>query len=361
MTLGDVSRGRNNNLNFLRMAAAICVLISHSYALSTGNPGLEPLASVMPLTLGGVSVLLFFAISGFLIAKSYETRRSLTEFATARVLRIYPGLFVALVFCAFVVGPVCTALPLSQYFGRHVLTFVPDELTLVRMRDGLPGVFLNNPYPVAINGSLWTLYYEVACYIFVVLAGLAGMLRTRRFAWCLLVYVGIYAIVRIKYGFTGSIGSYLDLTLPFALGMGLYVYRARIVLSAAVFGAFLLATVLLRHTTCYREAIVLTVVYGTFWLGFVGWSPLHAYNRLGDYSYGTYIFAWPIQQTVAHFLPGINGPRIIALALPVTLLLAVISWHFIEHPILSRRHTVAEALEIQIGRLRKVPHSVSSV
>src|SRR4051812_34094651 len=91
-TFGDIAPGRDNNLNALRMVAASSVMFSHSYVL-TGHMFEEPLAvaSAHRTDTGTIGVVVFFAISGFLIAQSLS-RRSLGPYALARVLRIVPGL-----------------------------------------------------------------------------------------------------------------------------------------------------------------------------------------------------------------------------------------------------------------------------
>jgi peptidoglycan/LPS O-acetylase OafA/YrhL len=114
-TIAEAFHGRDNNFNLLRMIAASSVLISHSWSLAFSDNTGEPFTSFTPFSLGQLAVTLFFGLSGFLIAKSFHSRRSTVEFVIARVFRLYPGLLLALVFCVFVIGPLCTAQPLSTY------------------------------------------------------------------------------------------------------------------------------------------------------------------------------------------------------------------------------------------------------
>jgi len=354
-TIARAIDGRHNNFNLLRMIAASCVLISHSWSLAFTSATAEPLTSFTPFSLGQLSVTLFFGLSGFLIAKSFDNRRSITEFIVARVFRLYPGLLLSLVFCVFVIGVLWTVEPLLLYF-RDPITwkFIPAGLTLFRLKYALPGVFEHNPH-FGVNGSLWTLSYEVFCYICVALIGFCRVLAPRAFAVVFVAYLSVYTYLRIHLGPSASMGGYTELTLPFALGVTIYVYRTRIPLNAIVLASLFIGVALLRRTALYREAIVVTVVYATFWLGLVRSRLLLQYNKIGDYSYGMYIFAFPVQQALAASFTGITPCQMIAVAWPTTLVLAVLSWHLVENPILMKRHVFGGFLDRQLHQLLARP------
>ena len=160
MRLSQVSRGRDNNLNLLRVLAAAAVLVSHAYPITRGPEAEEPLHNLTGFTLGTVAVYVFFVVSGFLIAKSFEGSKGVLDWSAARVLRLFPGLFVALALTVLVLGPIVTTLPLAAYFADPAtLAYLPQNLALIAQRFDLPGVFVGNPYPSAVNGSLWTLFY----------------------------------------------------------------------------------------------------------------------------------------------------------------------------------------------------------
>jgi len=97
--------GRDNNFNLVRLAAATAVVVSHSFALATGDPAAEPLWSTLGITLGGLAVVAFFMTSGYLVGGSLLSNGQPIRFAVARALRIYPGLWVALLLTVFVLGP----------------------------------------------------------------------------------------------------------------------------------------------------------------------------------------------------------------------------------------------------------------
>lgn len=171
MRLSELIGDRDNNLNLVRITAALAVLVTHSFALTLG-PNAEPLRQHLGTTLGTMAVDVFFVASGFLVTFSLAKRQSVLEFVLARALRILPALFVMLLLSVAVLGPAFTALPLADYFAdRRVATYLIKGATLVTgIEFELPGVFLRNPYPAVVNGSLWTLPWEVAMYGLLLLA-----------------------------------------------------------------------------------------------------------------------------------------------------------------------------------------------
>jgi len=221
--------------------------------------------------------------------------------------------------------------------------FIPAGLSLFRLKYELPGVFENTPH-YGVDGSLWTLYYEVFCYISLSLVGFSGLLVPRIFTLVITAYLVVYTYLRIHLGASASMGGYTELTLPFSLGVAIYIYRNRIILNITVQILLFAGVVVLHKSSIYRESIVFTIVYGTFFIGFSCSRLTLLYNNLGDYSYGMYIFAFPVQQALATSLPGITPWQMIAIAWPATLVLAVLSWHLVENPILVKRHALGEFL-----------------
>src|SRR5262249_52667866 len=196
--LHTVAERRDNNFNLFRMLAATAVLISHAYALSLGSATAEPFVTTLDISMGGLAVMSFFAISGFFISQSFDRKRSLMDFCVARILRIYPGLLLVLLLTVFVLGPALTTSSITKYFSDPgTFTYVPRNLSLKFLQYDLPGVFQNNPYSSAINGSLWTLFYEVACYGLVAVVGILG-LTTRSFSFVVLLVIYCLGYISVK-------------------------------------------------------------------------------------------------------------------------------------------------------------------
>lgn len=346
---------RDNNFNLLRMLAATAVLVSHSYPLSLGAGATEPLSPSLSMSLGTLAVISFFVISGFFISQSFENSSSLIAFVTARILRIYPALIVVLLLTAFVIGPSFTDLSVGRYFlNVETMLYVPRNISLKWLQYDLPGVFNDNPYPAAINGSLWTLFYEVTCYALVAAIGLLGLnSRTWKFGVFVALYVTAYFAADMAaplqvYVADHALLQYLrELSFPFVFGMLIYRFRNFLLPHFSLrtcIGAGAIAIAASR-TPFFRECFILSWGIILFYVGYTPVRPLRNYNSLGDYSYGMYIYAFPCEQVVVSLFHGISAVALTAVSFPITLGLAVFSWHFVEQPAMEQRKAATVWLE----------------
>lgn len=346
-TLGSVASGRNNNLNLIRMMAAAAVIITHAYPITQGPGVLQPLEAKTGVTIGVMGLYAFFAISGFLIADSFQRSRTLWHFVAARFLRLYPALVVVLLLTVLVLGPATTTLAASEYFrSSGTLTYVPFNLSLAFLQYELPGVFLTNPNPGPINGSLWTLVHEVACYTGLAVLGLLGVLTHRwRLAGALLLYGAFWVSVTIV-GVSTSASLVLlsELSLPFVIGATLYCLKDRIRLSWLVLAMLVVLVNITGQQLDGRLAVVAAISYGVFVVGHRVKGPVLRYNRLGDYSYGTYIYGYPVQQTLVWIIPGMTALANWVMSLVVAVGLAAVSWHVVEMPSLARKNALGAKL-----------------
>jgi peptidoglycan/LPS O-acetylase OafA/YrhL len=275
------------------------------------------------------------ASRGFFITRSFEQKHSLTGFLGARALRLFPALAVVLAVTVAVSAVFFTVAPpqafwpeAGAYFLRNLFLFFPKYT--------LPGVFETNPYGQAINGSLWTLSYEVLCYLGVVICGVLGVLgRRAALATVLLMFMIIYASAQVLQ-FHTRIENLIQLALPFVVGMSFWVWRAVIPLSWTLVAGGLIAATVLRPTPLFDASLVLVLAYGVFVLGYARIGFLGRYTRFGDYSYGTYVYAFPLQQVVASL--GVVSPLAnMTISFPAVLVCAVLSWRFVEAPALRLR------------------------
>jgi peptidoglycan/LPS O-acetylase OafA/YrhL len=329
----------DNNFNLLRFLAANLVVYTHCYGL-TGklpNPQQDPFAYLLYL-LGNVGVDIFFVISGFLITKSYLSRNNFWVFMRARVLRLYPGLMASLLLACLLIGPLNTTLPLSEYFhSAELKRYFFYNISLVKTVLSLPGVFQDNIYRGNVNGSLWTLPAEARMYLLVAGFGLSGILF-RRWLYASLIFLGaaLYLVGQMPLPLLSDNSLYYKLSWFFFSGSLFYVYRAYIPQSKYLcisLIALLLMSCLLTET--YRHPLYsVTLPYITLWFAF-NVNKLQAFNKIGDYSYGIYIYAFPIQQTVISHIPSIQVIPLYYLSLLLTLALAIPSWHFLEKPALQ--------------------------
>lgn len=345
--------GHDNHFNLLRMLAATGVLVSHSWPLAMGAGTVEPLQAALDYKLGTLCVFVFFAISGFFITRSFDRRRNATGFLEARLLRLFPGLVVVLALTVLA-GALWLSRAEPAEYWPSALRYFFNNLALAWTQYEIAGVFTDHPYPLAVNGSLWSLWYEFVCYMVVLGAGLAGMFaRPARMRATALAMVALCLFLQIWHEIAPARGwpygdaTYAQVSLPFAFGAALYAWRHAVPLSPL--GLLVLAGLawLARDTLLWLPLLQLSLSYGVLWLGFAPAPRLLAYNRLGDYSYGTYVYAFPVQQLTAPYMAG-SPWLMISVALPLTLVCAVLSWHLVERPaqrlrgrVLVRRRQVA--------------------
>lgn len=331
--------GAPNGFDALRFYAASLVLIGHSWPLTGRKP--EPWPGGWD-TLGGVGVAIFFVISGFLVSSSRERSATLGSFLHKRALRILPGfLFVCLV-SVFVLGPVLTTLPLGAYFDHPQTRAYFNNLTMFDVQLALPGVFADNIYPHAVNGSTWTLPIEVFMYV---LLAMVSWLLLERWRMLAVAVIAMIAWQMKALDWAGS-GTHLWATLPlyytvkygifFALGATAYLWRDKLPLSPVVAAALWAAAVLMSNTPYGILPYMLALGYSTLLVAALPLRVLTGFGRWGDFSYGMYMFAFPIQQTIVHFGgAALSQPLNVAICFALTLCCAAVSWHLVEYPALQ--------------------------
>jgi peptidoglycan/LPS O-acetylase OafA/YrhL len=330
-----LARGRNG-FTGLRLALAIAVVVSHAFSVATGAAGDEPLARLTGYTLGEHAVNGFFAVSGFLVTMSCD-RRGIRDYALARSLRILPGLVAATLVVSLGLGAALTRLPVLEYWRDPGLwSFIRGTLTTFKSNAALPGVFQDNPYWAPL-GTVWTLKYEVLCYLGVLVAALCGLLRRR---WSALAIVaGLALALSIVAGQWGSDlhkGTETALRLPliFAAGASLYLWRERLRISGAALACLAFGAFVLARTPAYPALLFLAEAYGVVWLA-LGPLARGSFDPSADLSYGIYLYGWPIQQSLHALWPHMSGPALLIPALALTLPVAALSWYGIERPALA--------------------------
>ncbi len=326
---------RDNNFDVLRLLAAWAVLVSHSYAL-VGRP--EPLHQ-FNTTLGHVGLLIFFAVSGLLIRRSWELDPSPRDFWIKRALRLLPGLAVVALATSFVLGPLVTRASMSTYFSSVETWIYPVRIVgLLTFGADLPGVFPDSTYSGSVNGPLWSLPIEVFAYLLLFLLGITGLLKSRTMVTALAVAGLAWAAWWVTVT-SPSIGA-VSVLAAFALAAAAYGWRDRLVLSHPV-AAVVFSTCVLTGLGPEPLAVVtwtVSAVYLSFWFAYA-LPPLgRTLTRWGDASYGLYIWAFPVQQTIIQWLgPDTHPWTVIGLATPVVWLLALASWRLVERPALARK------------------------
>jgi peptidoglycan/LPS O-acetylase OafA/YrhL len=344
-TVLEKNKGIGPGFDQLRVGLSLSILFWHSFGMNYGAPWTESRSPMLFTPLVAGLLPMFFALSGFLVTGSAFRTNNLRVFITFRMLRILPALFTEISLSALVLGPLLTALPLAAYFSSH--EFLEYFGSLVgRVRYVLPGLFLTNPFPSVVNGALWTVGPEIICYVIIALLILSAMLQKRAIVLVFaLLFVGL-CIFTDQWD-RAPIHSVLptkSLILCFIVGNLIFLYREKIIYNLWVtLLIFIISTLLIAssqadlrlHLAIYPAVAGLAYVVTT--LGITDLPKLPFFHH-GDYSYGIYIFGFPIQQSVVHFFPDHRTWWFnYMIAMPVTLLFAAASWHMIEKPALGLR------------------------
>jgi peptidoglycan/LPS O-acetylase OafA/YrhL len=344
---------RTNNFNLLRLVAALLVLVSHGIELPSGVSQRDFMHFWTGFTLSWFAVNVFFSISGFLIFESWVRRPHLLTFLKARALRIFPALVVMLCISVPLLGMFFGELPLSRYLGEpQTLRYLFSNMTIILVRYELPGVFSGNPLH-SVNGSLWTLRYELFCYFLVAVLGAIGLLSTtarRQIVLAIGITGCIGLMLVIGYGYIGQStknGPLLELgRLTFCFLLGAMFNDVRRILPLSISGvcALWLSVLTLARTPACAPLACLAAAYTTFYFAFVPQGKrLSAFRGNRDYSYGIYIYAFPIQQALTALAPSASPWAHIFAALLFTLPFAILSWHLVEKPALTLKARVVPA------------------
>lgn len=329
--LDERPRGEDNNFLILRLLAAMAVVVGHSFPLAPTacmdcKDVLRQLGAPVPLH--GMGVLVFFAISGFLILRSATSHR-LKDFARSRVLRILPGLAICAITMAFVIGPFYSGLPVTDYLSRNEpYAYVARIVTFARHSPfELPGViFSAGPHGSTVNGSLWTIPLEVRLYILAAIVGVAN----RRFRIPCLVAIGAMVALTAQWDLSAIVPNEDNYRLAwlFAIGSAMYAARRWIPMHALLCVGLAVAWKALGETPAGHALFNVLVAYTTLYLAFLPAVRLPGFIQ--DYSYGIYLYAFPAQQMLAHAFPSLGPYRLMAMALPLTWLAGMLSWKLIE-------------------------------
>ncbi|QFJ56069.1 acyltransferase family protein [Pseudobutyrivibrio xylanivorans] len=350
-TLGTLSQGRNNNLNILRLVASFMVMYMHSLALSIAEQERDLMytLSFHKALSGQVAVDIFFIISGFLIYRSYDRSRNIPKYLKARFLRIWPLLGLFILSTAYIIGPMLSKFSRDEYFATGLKDYLLN-LFFASSYTRLPGVFTTH-INFSVNGSIWTLRYEVICYLLVLV--FFPILIRKKEAIGGLIAISAATYLFFNYGFTGDhfymipSGILLNLgrlSLHFEMGILYYLYREQIPMKVNLFIASIVGLVASSYFIDYEIAFAIFGTYMILFIGFHDSAISRAYDKVGDLSYGVYILSFLAQQLVIEWMavspdgyeyvrmdPYVNLGVSIVIVVP----LAFISWHLFEKQLLK--------------------------
>ncbi|WP_291275026.1 acyltransferase [Flavobacterium sp.] len=345
----DRIANQENNFNFIRVVAAIMVIITHTYVLVGLDVKHDFLYKISngEIMISTAGLRMFFIISGFLITQSMERSKDYMTFFVKRVLRIFPGLIVCVLSIIFIFGACFTNVPLHDYFSRSTTWEYLWNMTVYRVVGTIPTVFENNIAHI-IDGSLWTLAYEFSYYIMVMALCAVGIFKRK---WLGIVLFVLFFSIRLYTLYAEvppkifyflihthlQLDHFSDFGLFFIAGMLLYLYKDRITYKHSVAIVLLLLYVVSIYANVAWVMKYITIAYVTMYLAFVPKvNVIRKWGQKTDYSYGIYIYGMPVQQTVIacvgiHLAPDLISIISVILVIPI----AWLSWNLIEKRALS--------------------------
>jgi peptidoglycan/LPS O-acetylase OafA/YrhL len=325
-------RHSGNIFNILRLVFASAVIYSHAFVL---NGLVDPSEALLPFTVSRFAVLLFFTLSGFLVTNSLQVR-GIRQFAKARALRMLPGLWVMLLVSAAVTTMIFGSLPISALPGNASLwQYLFTNGLFIGRHYGIDGVFEQNPLPLVINGALWTIPREVQCYVTLAIAAAFGLLPKRQ-RLLMIFILGIAIHLLLPPDLIPALSALRPLLISFFAGVILFLYRERVFLSWPLAGLAIALTVITDAGPLREVAAQLTAAYVTLVVAILVPTAWKRFSQaLPDYSFGIYIYGFPVQQAMIATGIGVTAASNMATTFICTLPLAALSWHLIEKPALA--------------------------
>lgn len=339
---------RGNSFGLLRLLASLLVVYTHSFPMAMGSKFHEPLIG-LPFSLGTVGVFIFFSISGILVTKSFVRSHNITYFLVYRASRIFPALIVCLLLCAFVIGPLVTRLTLPEYFSSSSLWsfLLRDLLLLGNVQTALPGVFHNNPLPSAVNDPVWTLVWELRAYM--LLAFGCMLLSVKRSP---VMGSVLFVLAALNSLFLMEVSKPSLLFVLFFLSSALYLLKLRTEPALMLAGILILLIFMTHGTPMFDVFFCGGVAITTFLVGFSEFGKADFLDKY-DLSYGLYIYSFPVGQMLV-FIFAISNPwLLLVLNIIVAAILAMLSWLYIEKPILDRKSHIAERVSVWFHKRNK--------
>ena len=334
-----------NNFTIVRLVLSSAVIYTHSYWLLMGVSGRDDLSDFLGAPISVFAVDGFFFLSGFLVYPSLMRFGRSTPFLTARGARLWPGLAVS-IFLTVVGGAFVTSAQGLEYLQGDTANFIVRNLTFLQGFFNLTGVTCGAE-PCIVNGSLWTLPWEARCYVGLALLGMLGLAKPVMMKRLVLPATIIGALiwdigpvrdwVQVRAG-DGAV-FYLDmidrLWTLFILGAGAYIFKDKLPLSWWILGALFVVMLAANATSFGVHFRALFIGYAVLCFGLLTAGKRAISGNWPDYSYGMYIYAFPVMLVVHSLLPLHSYWTLALVNFLVTLPIAAFSWHCIEKPVLE--------------------------
>lgn len=336
------SNNRPAGFDYLRVMLSLGIVGWHTILVCYGKAVEDEAWSGPARALIFFLVPSFFALSGFLVAGSL-IRNNLPSFLTLRAIRIYPALAIETFISAILIGPFLSSLSFSEYFSHSEFhSYALNVLGYVHYH--LPGVFLDNPGGRSVNEQLWTIPYELECYVAIAGMALIGLTkRPKALLWTLIMVTAailLYQIYNSKFPPLSARPPGRMIVLAFLFGAALYFLKPIVPMSKVLFVTAVASCWAIFQFAEANYLAPLPVAYVTVYLGTLN-PPRGIITKLADYSYGLYLYGFPVQQTLVNIFPSsaewyYNLP----LSIIAAGALSYVSWHLVEKPVMDKKASI---------------------
>ncbi len=376
----DQNRGIGLGFDALRILLAVAIFYGHSLWVAGGNASMSHdlvrfhAASGGQMDGGGWSgpkrplhvalVPMFFALSGFLVIGSAIRLKDVRTFLAFRMLRLFPALLVEVTLSALVLGPAVTSLNFGDYFRDPTFWhYFGNCLGIISFN--LPGVFLSNPVANIVNINLWTLPSEFDCYFIMAMLMVTGLISRRKLMTIIFSIIALTFLVLntfTQFGVTPTVLAPHTITFYFVAGAIFYMWRDVIPLNWLL---FILSSIASYTLLMFQHTVYLAAPFVVYCMAFIGLIrfPKIPFFSTGDYSYGIYLYGFPISQAVVHFIPWVHGRgwANVMTSLLLSCLFAAFSWHVIEKRALKlKKYLPAKYFPVKV-RVMVTPTEVVSM
>jgi peptidoglycan/LPS O-acetylase OafA/YrhL len=286
LSIGEAFQPKSNGINFLKLVFAIAVVYAHSFLLN----GIIPNAAVAEILARYINVAGFFCISGFLIFRGLDLVSNWRLFLLYRFSRLYPAYWFVLALIAFVFAPLS-----SGTFGWSNLSYILSNASMVPLQWGIAGTLEDAPNPGVWDGSIWTLQYELALYLFVLALSTWGIMQRK---WVLESCFGIaviaFLVARPELITNAHFSAMARFALMFFAGALCWRYRNRIPVKKSWIWTSAVVTGLagIFDATYFLVALPYAVLIA---LTVTAMKSPRVQVRV-DLSYAIYLLGFPVQQ-----------------------------------------------------------------
>ncbi|SAB69671.1 acyltransferase 3 [Enterobacter hormaechei] len=332
-TVDFVIEKGNNNLDLVRILLAISVIYGHGYFMVDNHGSRELLNQLFPFTYSGsLAVKVFFFISGMLVTNSLLKGSTATSFVISRFFRIMPAFVATIFITAFILGPILSTYDFGTYFSDPLLLDYIKSNPLTGVSYKLPGVFESNHLSVAVNGSLWTIPYEVRAYIGLLALYMIIGRNQKNIATIISILIICIPIFDLnKYTFINFKGNDFKLVIScFSLGAIYAINQNKIPVNLHIPAGLFIMHYFINDAMLSQTLFFFSACTLCLWF-----SSLKHVKRIkvsNDISYGVYLWGFVVQQILASYLHDYGLVVNQALSIIITIAVGYISFIYIEKP-----------------------------